>query len=55
MANYNVDKIELAISNLVNLEVAAELRIERGHGLYVLNQGLLIQRPELSESHWEQQ
>ena len=55
MADYDVDKIELAISGLFNLEVAAELRVERRHGLYVLNQGLLIQRPELSESHCEQQ
>ena len=55
MADYDVDKIEVAISDLFNLEVTAKLRVERGHGLYVLNEGLLIQRPELSESHFEQQ
>ena len=49
MFDYDVDKIEVAIFDLFNLEVAAELRVERGHDLYVLNQGLLIQRPELSE------
>jgi hypothetical protein len=33
------------------VEVVAELRGEGGNGLYVLDQGLLIQRPELRESH----
>ena len=55
MVDYNVDKIEVAISGLFSLEVVAELRVERGHGFYVLNRGLLIQRAELSESHCEQQ
>ena len=55
MVDYNVDKIEVAISDLFSLEVVAKLRVERGHGFYLLNQGLLIQRAELSESHCEQQ
>nr|POE52451.1 hypothetical protein CFP56_77478 [Quercus suber]POE60946.1 hypothetical protein CFP56_77725 [Quercus suber] len=55
MADYNVDKIEVAMSDLFSLEVIAELRVKRGHDLYVLNQGLLIQRAKLSESHCEQQ
>ena len=55
MADYNVDKIEVAISDLFGLQVVVELRVERGHDLYALNQGLLIQRAELSESHCEQQ
>lgn len=53
-ANDDVDEIKVAISNLLNLdvvEVVPELRVQGGHGFYVLDQRLLVQRPELCESH----
>lgn len=53
-ADDDVNKIEVAIPDLFNpevIEVVAKLRGEGRHGLYVLNQGRLVQRPELRESH----
>ena len=55
-ANDDVDEIKVAISDLLNLdvvEVVPELRVQSGHGFYVLDQRLFFQRPELCESHCE--
>jgi hypothetical protein len=49
-ADDDVNKIEVAIADLFNLEVievVAKIRGEGRHNLYVLNQGLLVQRPKL--------